>query len=204
MALVYIEYVPSNRAAFEQKVNAISSRLGINPNWLMIVIQSESGCKHTAKNGTTWGLIGFTKTTRQALGVSDYVFEGYSNLQQLDLVEKYFNLHRLGGKMKSIYDVKMGVFSPAFVGKPLDFVMYQSGSLGYNGNRTIDFNQDGKLTVGELYKHFDKSIPTNYQSTPTTPESNNDNSLITNLAIGFGVVAGATIIYNTFFNNGES
>lgn len=203
MALVYINNVPTNRIAFEQKVIAISNNLGINPDWLMIVFQSESGCKHTAKNGTTWGLIGFTKTTRQALGVTDYVFEGYSNLQQLDLVEKYFNLHRLGGKMKSIYDVKMGVFSPAFVGKPLDFVMYASGSLGYNGNKTIDFNQDGKLTVRELYKHFDKSIPTNYQTTPPT-ESNNDNSLMTNIAIGSGILAGAIIIYNTFFNNDNS
>lgn len=158
--LAYIEQVYSNRTAFQNKVIQVSSNLGINPDWLMTVMYAESKLNHLAESSvsTAVGLIQFLASTLSGLGVTTEQIKAMSNVQQLDYVEKYFIKMNLKGRMKSVYDVYLGVFSPKYVGMPDTTVMYKSGSTAYQSNRPLDVDGDGKITVGNVKAWFGKYI----------------------------------------------
>lgn len=62
--------VTSNKEAFLQKVRLICAKLGIEPDWLMFVMNSESGLNPAAynPNGGASGLIQFMPDTAKGLG----------------------------------------------------------------------------------------------------------------------------------------
>lgn len=160
MALAYIEQVTSNRFEFETKVTQISSRLGIMPGWLMTVMYAESRLNHQAQNtnSSAAGLIQFLSKTLTSLGTSTGQILSMTNVQQLDYVEKYFVMQGLKGKMKSVYDVYLGVFSPKFVGHSDIAVIARSGSDVYNVNKNMDIDKDGILTVKDVKKWLGKYV----------------------------------------------
>lgn len=159
MALAYINYVTQNRTAFDAKVRKIAANLGINPDWVMIVMYVESRLNHLAQSSqsSAVGLIQFLSSTLATLGVSRNQILSMSNVQQLDYVEKYLLPYR--GKMKSIYDVYFAVFSPSAIGKSDATVLYKSGSIGYQSNKPLDTDNNGNITVGNVKTWFDKYIP---------------------------------------------
>jgi hypothetical protein len=167
MALAYIDKITSNRTAFEQKVKSIASRLGINPDWLMIVMYAESRLNHLAENpnSSAAGLIQFLSKTLLQLGISKTQLLSMTNVEQLDYVEKYFVMQGLKGKMKSYYDVAFGVFLPKYVGASDSTVIASSGTDTYNANRGMDTDGDGKLTVADVKRWYGKYVPTNVQPT---------------------------------------
>jgi len=164
-----------SRDAFVAKVVSISAKLGINPNWLMVVMHNESGINaqivnkqkgdssdpYTRSAYRATGLIQFMPTTAIWLGTSTQALYKMTNLEQLDYVYKYYK--GFAGRIKSYFDLYMITFFPVAVGKPDDFVIQSksiSASTIARQNPSFDINKDFKVTVGEAKKIMAKAIPT--------------------------------------------
>jgi hypothetical protein len=167
MSLVFIDKVNENRTAFANKVVSIANDLDIDPNWLMLVMNSESGLNHKARNtsfpvqgGYATGLIQFVPDTAKGLGTSTEALYNMSNLEQLDWVKKYFYPYR--DKIQSFSDLYMVTFFPAAVGKPANWIL-QAKNLSAlavaRWNPIFDLNKDGKITVAEAEEAFLKRVP---------------------------------------------
>jgi len=126
MALYLIGKIPSGeRAVFEQAITQIATELGIadpqGPNWLMAIMDLESGLKPgiTNKIGCT-GLIQFCPDVPgggyKTIGgekVSLSYLNGLSATQQLVYVRKYFqDIFNQYGTPKSFVDLYLMVFLP--------------------------------------------------------------------------------------------
>jgi hypothetical protein len=167
MELYFINKVKSNRDAFAAKVIEISKKLDIDPNWLMAVMNSESGLNPQARNmayplngGYATGLIQFIPSTAKHLGTSTDALYNMSNLEQLDWVYKYFRPYR--DKIESFIDLYMVTFFPAAVGKRNDHVLQAKNISALaiaRANPIFDLNKDGKVTVGEVSEAFLKRLP---------------------------------------------
>lgn len=156
--LLYESFIPSNRAAFVEKVKYIAGLLKCDPNDLMIVMYAESRLKPNNPNPISRanGLIQFMPKTAVWLGTTVEAIAKMSNLEQLDYVYKYFKMLGGVGKIKNVYDLYMLTFFPAALGKPDDWVL-QSGDLtAYKvatQNKIIDINKDFKITVAEFNQY---------------------------------------------------
>lgn len=163
--LVFSEKVKTNKTQFLNKVRSVSNKLGIDPNWLMAVMNSESSLNEKARNpsGAT-GLIQFMPKTAIGLGTTTDAIYRMSNVEQLDYVYKY--LSKFVGKMKSYIDVYTAVFFPIAIGKPDNFILQTdtlSKELIARQNPIFDLDRNSTITVGELKKAFLKRIPTSFQ-----------------------------------------
>lgn len=168
MAVVFIEKVKTNREAFAAKVIEISNKLGIDPNWLMMIMYFESGLSHIIVNpmGGATGLIQFMPATARGLGTTTQALAAMTNVQQLDYVYKYFRLK--AGQFKSGEDMYLYTFFISAVGKPDSWVI-QSPTLSAQTvaryNMSLDLNKDGQITIGEwrqaLRKHLAARIKDN-------------------------------------------
>ena len=165
MSLIHEEIVYTNKAEFLQKVRDISTVLGVDPNWLMHVMWSESRLNAQAINPITGatGLIQFMPNTAKGLGTSIEALKNMSAIEQLDYVEKYFG----GGsrKFKNAYDLYLYTFFPAAVGKPASFVIEtsnQSASIISTQNpaiaRAAGKRPGDPLTVNDFYIYVQKAL----------------------------------------------
>lgn len=132
--------------AFRVKVKQIAANLNVDPNWLMAIMNSESGFSTNVKNpmSTATGLIQFTKATAISLGTTTTKLARMTAVEQLDYVQKYFEQYK--GRLTSFTDTYMAVFYPNAMGKPDSFVIATSPSPTYNGNDGLDSNHDGIIT----------------------------------------------------------
>src|SRR6218665_81548 len=172
MALAYIDKVTNNRAAFESKVIQIAGRLGIKPDWLMIVMYAESKLNHLASNSgsTAVGLIQFLNKTLANLGTNREAILSMTNVQQLDYVEKYFVSLGVKGKMTDVYQVCLAVFLPKYMYSSDSTIIAYSGTATYNANKGMDIDKNGQLSVGDVRGWYGKFVP---DSVPKTDFLNN-------------------------------
>lgn len=167
MALVYESKVPNSyRTDFVKKVREVSTRLGINPNWLMAIMYWESGSTFSPSIqnsiGAT-GLIQFIPSTAKGLGTSTTALKNMSAVDQLDYVEKYLNAYK--GKINSYVDTYFAVFFPLAIGKPDDWVVQGAGisaSQIARQNPAFDVNKDGKVQVWEVKKIILEKLPSEW------------------------------------------
>lgn len=173
MALLYINKVKDNRDAFEAKVRDISQRLGINPNWLMLLMSVESGLSSSIENSIGCvGLIQFcpdasggrTKTIGNEVVNLDTI-KGLSNVDQLEYVYRYFQSY--SGRIKSFEDLYLITFFPIALGwddnRVIESSSLSSGTIAA-ANPLFDVNKDLRITVGEFKAAIRKKIPLGYQS----------------------------------------
>lgn len=163
-----------NRAEFEQTLRNIATLLGINPNWLMMVMWNESRLNAQAVNkqpGDTdnvleraakraTGLIQFMPDTALRLGTTNKALYNMSAIDQLHYVYKYFK--PWAGKIRDYFDLYMVTFFPLALGKPDEYVLQTSklsASLIAKQNPYFDVNKDGKITVAEIKRRMYDSIP---------------------------------------------
>ncbi len=137
---------------FIQKVVIISKNLWMNPEHLMKVMAFEtvgtlSPSIQNPKSSATW-LIQFMGETAINYWTNVNILKTMTALDQLDYVEKYFLKHK--NQLKTLEDVYLAVFSPAFIGKSLDYVGYSIWTAAYAQNKWFDVNKDGKMTVEEI------------------------------------------------------
>ena len=141
---------------FVQKIMTISQNLGINPEYIMKVIAFETGGSFNPaqRNGLgsgATGLLQFMPGTAINLSTSTSNLAKMSALAQLDYVQKYLEKRiSISGKLKTLSDVYLAVFSPAFIGRPSTYVAYYKEEDAYKQNKIFDVNNDGKMTVGEI------------------------------------------------------
>lgn len=152
----------SDKAAFVKKVNEVSDRLGINPQWLMGVMWKESKISSSIQNpiSNATGLIQFMPKTADRLGISVDELKVMDPIRQLDFVEKYYKPYK--GKIKSFVDMYLATFMPIALGKPDNWVMEYKGAsaeLIAKQNGVVDINKDKKITVGEFRQYCYIGIP---------------------------------------------
>jgi hypothetical protein len=165
MSLLYLNKIPaSDQQAFDKKVVDIANGLGVNPNWLMQVMYSESRLNPRAVNPYSGavGLIQFMPATALSLGTTATALKNMNAIQQLDFVRKYFLPYR--GKMKSYYDVYAATFFPALIGKPDDWIL-QTKSLKAatiaKQNPAVNMNKDNQITVSEFKQYVRSTVSKN-------------------------------------------
>lgn len=160
--MVYEYLVKQNSAAFLAKVIDISARLGINPDWLMIVMKMESGINPAAynANGGATGLIQFMPATAAGLGTSTGALIAMDNVTQLDYVYKYFRPY--AGRLFSVTDLYMVTFFPAALGKPDSYILQTSSlsaALIARSNPVFDLDKNNAITVGEFKQSVINRLP---------------------------------------------
>lgn len=142
---------------FVQKVKEMSARLGVRPEWMLAVMQNESGMDPWRKNsnGGATGLIQFMPATAKALGTTTDALAKMSATEQLSYVEKYYSSFK--GRMKSGSDMYLATFWPAAVGKGDDYKI--GGATVAKATPAFDLNKDGQITAGEFREYYQKRFP---------------------------------------------
>jgi len=200
MALVYESKVPTSyRNDFVKKVREVSTRLDIDPNWLMAIMywESASTFSPSIQNsiGAT-GLIQFIPSTAIGLGTTTTALKNMSAVDQLDYVEKYLKVYK--GKINSYVDTYFAIFFPLAIGKPDEWVVQGAGisaSQIAKQNPAFDVNKDGKVQVWEVKKIMLQKLPREWVNDGTIGLA--IKSYKNYLAIGLLLIAiGATYIYN--------
>jgi len=159
-------------SSFSNKLNDISQELGMNPRDLLLVMYLESGANPAARNpnGGATGLIQFMPSTLKGMGLSNQEIKTFGQKtaeDQLDYVKKYVQAHKglIGGKsFTSATQYYVANFFPIALKKwngdnPIknaNVVVVDSNSpnqgerAAYKANPLLDYNKDGKITVGDL------------------------------------------------------
>lgn len=153
-----------NPSEFGEAVRQTSVRLGVNPTWLLWVMDHESTLDPQARfsNSPTAasGLIQFTPIALSEINrihKTSYSIEQVRRMDeydQLSLTELYFSSAiEKYGLPQSFIDTYLLVFYPKAKGQGLDYVIGKSGQARYRLNRGMDYNRDGVLTVADI-KNF--------------------------------------------------
>jgi hypothetical protein len=141
----------SKDTEFLGAVSSSSTRLQIEPDWLLRVIDFETGSTWSPKiknpGSSATGLIQFLESTAKGLGTTTSELASMTRGQQMAYVEKYLQPYK--GRLNNFGDVYMAVHWPAGIGKDEGYVMYKKGSAEYDVNSGLDTNGDGTVTRGE-------------------------------------------------------
>lgn len=162
MALVFEDRIPANeRKVFIDKVRTISSKLDINPNWLMVVMGFETGYTFSPskKNpySTATGLIQFLESTAVSLGTTTAALAKMTRVEQLDYVYEYLRqTKKARGSFNHLVDVYLAVFYPASIDDGLDYVY---PNYIYAANKGFDLDKDGKISKQEIQDKILSTVP---------------------------------------------
>lgn len=164
MALIYEDKVPKSfRSEFVDKVKEIAPRVGLDPNWLMAIMYFETAGTFSPSITNKLGYVGLIQLgadARDTLDVTAQELKDMTAVEQLDYVEKYFNLYK--DKYKSYVDAYFAVFFPLAIGKPDDWVIEGGGLTAkkiYDANPAFRNVKDGKLRVWEVKKTMLEKLP---------------------------------------------
>lgn len=129
---------------------------------LMSCMHFESGgtfspSKQNNGGSNYWGLAQFGTMAATDLGVSLEVIKRMTQMEQLELVFKYFEMwERRGKRYNALEDFYLTIFYPSAVGKRPEEALFRKNSerrievLSYLQNNGFDYNKDGIITVGEI------------------------------------------------------
>lgn len=155
-----------NVESFKKKVIEISDELSINPNWLMAVMNSESGLDSNSVNPYSGaiGLIQFLPRTADSLNITKYELAEMSNVQQLEYVRRYLLPYK--PYIDSYSDLYLTVFYPnadgVFAGTLSKPDEWQFPERVYENNKNIDVTNDNKLTIYDFKIWAMKNIPSSW------------------------------------------
>ena len=211
MVLIYEDKVPASyRSGFINKVKDISSKLQIDPNWLMAIMYFETARTFSPSKKNNIGCVGLIqfcpdrrKNYKTINGkryfISDIAKMNYN--EQLDLVFEYYK--RYAGKLKSYTDTYFVTFFPIAIGKPDDWVIQGLGLSAraiYNANPAFRQVNDGKLRVWEVKKKILEKLPSEWLNEGTVSLA--VKSYKNYIAVGtLSIITGLTLFY---YNYGRS
>ena len=151
--------------AFVNKVKAWEQRKAYFPNCGSALM----GCMHFETAGTFsptiqnaagakyFGLVQFGEAAATDLKTTVAEIVKMGQLEQLDLVFKYFEMwERRGKKFTRLEDFYLTIFYPAAVGRKPDEVLFTKDSAvpilakSYVQNKGFDMDKDGRITIGEI------------------------------------------------------
>ncbi len=141
----------------------MADRLELNPSYLAAVIGFETAYTYSPKaknplSGAT-GLIQFMPSTATSMGTSTEELARMTAIEQLEWVEEYYRPY--AGKVRELDrpgDYYMAVFMPNSIGKPYMNTLFTKGSIGYQQNQGLDYDKDGKITIGDLFQTIDREV----------------------------------------------
>lgn len=175
MALIFESYVPASyRKAFVAKVILVAKNLGVNPNWLMLIMYFESA--HTFSpskwnpNRKYVGLIQFGKLAAIDLGTNLTLLSRMTAVRQLDYVEKYYRMwfrYLRIRKPNAFVDFYLITLFPSKVNKGFQAEIESKGIPGKtfaSQNKAFTPNQNGKITVGEVHRVLQTKVPSEWVS----------------------------------------
>lgn len=126
------------------------------PKWLAAIVEFESGWDPSRQNpgpSKATGLIQFINPTARALGTTTDALRRMSFSAQLEYVKRYFSeIAGTRGKIHSLADMYLSVFSPKGVGGSPSMVLYSAGQPGYDQNAGLDHDGKGFITVGDVVR----------------------------------------------------
>lgn len=174
MALIYEEKVPiAYRAEFIAKVKSISSKLGIDPNWLMAIMKFESAGTFSPSKKNSIGCIGLIQFCPDVAGGNYKTINGkryylsdlakMTALEQLDIVYEYYK--PFTGDIKNYIDTYFVTLFPLAIGKIDDWVIQGAGvsaSAFYKSNPAFNIVKDGKVRVWEVKKVMLEQLPSEW------------------------------------------
>lgn len=144
---------------FTAIVKAWAEERGYEPcvaDYVMSIMAFESGRTFDPSiqnqgGSNAFGLIQFMAPAAKDLG---YTLDQIRKMGQIEQLEKcvlpYFDMRARRKPMRHLEDFYLSVLYPAYVGKGLDEVLFEEGSVGYRQNRGLDKNKDGNIVVGEI------------------------------------------------------
>lgn len=133
---------------FLDKLDSVSSKMGVPSESLLKVMNNESGLRTDAVNprGGATGLIQFMPATARGLGTTTEALKSMSATQQLDYVAKYYAPYN--GKLHNATDLYTVTFYPAMLGKPDSYVVGGANAgLIARENPIFDIDRDGVITA---------------------------------------------------------
>ena len=142
---------PNVTPEFIRGVESMAERLGTRPDYLLGVMSFETGGSFAPdiRNsiGAT-GLIQFLPSTARGLGTSTDALADMSSVEQLQVVEQYFEPYR--GKLDTLEGVYSSVLSGTATPDPnATLPDFERGRPAYESNAGLDFNNDGRVSSGE-------------------------------------------------------
>ncbi len=159
-----------DRNDFLQKVKSVSFMLGIQPGWLMAVMNHESTFRAAIVNkmsGAT-GLIQFMPKTAIWLGTSVEALKNMSRVAQLDYVLSYYKKWQKNGiAARNLTDLALITFYPVAKGKPDSYIIGSEKSQaraiaigkqnpGINGGNPISILNYKNWVASRLPKSMDQ------------------------------------------------
>jgi hypothetical protein len=194
-ALPFINKVTVNQQAFGDKVISIAEKLDTLPEFLMIVMNNESGLNSQAKNpySTATGLIQFMEPTAKGLGTTTAALAAMSNVDQLDYVYKYLKVYQ--SKFESVSDVYLAVFFPQ--------ALYEAEEWKFplwavKANPIFDANKDGTLTKKEFRDYVNNKYAA-YIPTQKAEDLKKKRLLISIAKISGIILASALALYGIYY-----
>lgn len=147
--------------AFADKVISISNKLPIDPNWLMFLMDWESGIDSDREN--LFGCIGLIQfcpdyqgADFKTIGGVQYkmsIIKSMSPEDQLDLVYDYLKeIQGAKGKFEDYYQLYFAILFPEAKGRPDTYV------LNTKSNPIFDLNNDDSVTVAEVKGYLDNRV----------------------------------------------
>lgn len=153
----------SNRVskAFADKVISISDKLAIDPNWLIFLMDWESGIDADREN--SFGCVGLIQfcpdysggdfKTIDGVHYKMSIIKAMSPEDQLDLVYDYLReIQKATSRFSDYYQLYFSILYPAALGKPDEYV------LNTQSNPIFDLNKNGQVTVAEVKQYLDNRI----------------------------------------------
>ena len=145
----------SNQKAFVKAAQWIAPGEADAPSWLAAIVDFESGKSWSPSTRNPFsravGLIQFIEPTARALGTTTDALAAMSFAQQLEYVKRYFaEIAGTRGKIHSLGDMYLSVFTPRGVGMNPSTVLYSAGQAGYDQNAGLDHGSKGYITVGDV------------------------------------------------------
>jgi len=150
----FVKLSAGDQKAFVKAAQWIAPGEQDAPKWLAAIIDFESNrtwspSVRNATSGAT-GLIQFLPSTARNLGTTVDALAAMSFANQLEYVKKYFQQIGVVGKIHSLADMYLSVFSPKGVGMHPDAILYTAGQAGYDQNAGLDRVAKGFITVGDV------------------------------------------------------
>ena len=142
---------------FVRRVNEMSQRLGVRPEWMLAVMKNESQMSPSIVNpqGGATGLIQFMPATARGLGTTTEALGRMSAVDQLAYVERFYAPN--AGRFTSGADLYLNTFWPAAMGRSDDYRI--GGAEVARVNPGFDLNRDGQITAGEFRQYYNRRFP---------------------------------------------
>lgn len=175
MALIFESYVPASyRTAFIAKVIVVANNLGINPNWLMVIMYFETGATFSPSkwnpSKSYVGLLQFGRVAASDLGTTVTALSKMTAVQQLDYVQKYYRMwfrYLKISRVNAFVDFYLVTLFPSKVNAGHQAEIESKGISGIafaKANRVFRPNSNGKITVGEINRVILTKLPTSWVS----------------------------------------